>query len=308
MAGRIPQTFIDDLLSRVDIVDIVDSRVKLKKTGRNYSACCPFHQEKTPSFTVSPDKQFYYCFGCGASGNALGFVMDFDHMDFPTAIDSLAGQQGMEVPREQGSSHSRKRDYTELYDLMQKASAFYEEQLRKAPSAPKAISYLKDRGLDGQTCKSFGIGFAPPGWSNLQNLLAEDQEKEDQLVKTGMLVENEESKKRYDRFRDRIMFPIRDSRGRIIAFGGRVLGDAKPKYLNSPESPIFHKGRELYGLYEAKQKKPLARASDCCRRLHGCSSTGAARHQQRRCNSGHRHDTGSHAAAVQNGAGSSLLF
>ncbi|WP_422138849.1 DNA primase [Endozoicomonas sp. ALC020] len=252
MAGRIPQTFIDDLLNRLDIVDVVDSRVKLKKTGRNYSACCPFHQEKTPSFTVSPDKQFYYCFGCGASGNALGFVMDFDHLDFPTAVDSLASQVGLEVPREQ---HSQKRgpDHSPLYELMTKANVFFNEQLIKASDAPKAIEYLKQRGLDGQTCKRFGIGFAPPGWDNLKNHLAENQEKEDQLVTTGMLVEKEETKSRYDRFRDRIMFPIHDTRGRIIAFGGRVLGDAKPKYLNSPESPIFQKGRELYGLYEAKK-------------------------------------------------------
>ncbi|WOG29000.1 DNA primase [Endozoicomonas sp. 8E] len=252
MAGRIPQTFIDDLLNRLDIVDIVDSRVKLKKTGRNYSACCPFHQEKTPSFTVSPDKQFYYCFGCGASGNALGFVMDFDHLDFPTAVDSLASQVGLEVPREQ-RSQKRGPDHSPLYELMTKANVFYNEQLIKASEAPAAIQYLKQRGLDGQTCKRFGIGFAPPGWDNLKNHLAEDQEKEDQLVTTGMLVEKEETKSRYDRFRDRIMFPIHDTRGRIIAFGGRVLGDAKPKYLNSPESPIFQKGRELYGLYEAKK-------------------------------------------------------
>ena len=252
MAGRIPQTFIDDLLARVDIVDVVDSRVKLKKTGRNYSACCPFHKEKTPSFTVSPDKQFYYCFGCGASGNAVGFVMDFDHVDFPTAVDSLAGTQGMDVPREQ-SHHNRRPDYSELYDLMTQAASYYQDQLKTAPDAPAVINYLKQRGLDGQTCRHFGIGFAPKGWNNLQNLLATNSEKEDQLVKTGMLVENEQTKNRYDRFRNRVMFPIRDSRGRIIAFGGRVLGDDKPKYLNSPESPIFHKGRELYGLYEAKK-------------------------------------------------------
>ena len=253
MAGRIPQTFIDDLLNRLDIVDVVDSRVKLKKTGRNYSACCPFHQEKTPSFSVSPDKQFYYCFGCGASGNALGFVMDFDHLDFPTAVDSLASLVGLEVPREQFNGQKRGPDHSPLYELMTKASAFYNEQLRKSQDAPRAIQYLKQRGLDGQICKRFGIGFAPPGWDNLQNHLTENQEKEDQLVTTGMLVEKEETKSRYDRFRDRIMFPIHDTRGRIIAFGGRVLGDSKPKYLNSPESPIFHKGRELYGLYEAKK-------------------------------------------------------
>ena len=253
MAGRIPQTFIDDLLARVDIVDVVDSRTKLKKTGRNYSACCPFHKEKTPSFTVSPDKQFYYCFGCGASGNALGFVMDFDQVDFPAAVDALAGTQGMDVPREQSRHQNHRPDYSELYELMTRSADFYQDQLKSAADAPRVVYYLKGRGLDGQTCRNFGIGFAPGGWDNLKKLLGTSSEKEDQLVKTGMLVENEETGNRYDRFRNRVMFPIRDSRGRIIAFGGRVLGDDKPKYLNSPESPIFHKGRELYGLYEAKK-------------------------------------------------------
>ena len=253
MSGRIPQYFIDDLLARIDIVDIVDNRVKLKKTGRNYSACCPFHKEKTPSFTVSPDKQFYYCFGCGASGNALGFVMDHDHLDFLTAVDSLAGIMGLEIPKEQNDIRRRGPDNTELYGLMNKAVEFYIQQLRQHNQSSRAINYLKGRGLDGQIAKNFAIGFAPPGWNNLQNDLGGSPEKEKKLINTGMLVENEDSGRIYDRFRDRIMFPIRDSRGRYIAFGGRVLGDEKPKYLNSPESPIFHKGKELYGLYEARQ-------------------------------------------------------
>ncbi|WP_419534785.1 DNA primase [Endozoicomonas sp.] len=253
MAGRIPQYFIDDLLTRIDIVDVIDNRVKLKKTGRNYSACCPFHKEKTPSFTVSPDKQFYYCFGCGASGNALGFVMDHDHLDFPEAIDTLAGQLGLEVPREENPLKQRGPDHSELYNLMDRAVDFYSRQLKQHEQSPRASHYLKNRGLDQQTCQHFAIGFAPPGWDNLKKELATSPEKEQQLITTGMLVKNEDRNTVYDRFRERIIFPIRDSRGRYIAFGGRVLGDEKPKYLNSPESPIFHKGKELYGLFEARQ-------------------------------------------------------
>ncbi|MFK0572955.1 DNA primase [Endozoicomonas sp.] len=253
MAGRIPQYFIDDLLTRIDIIDVIDHRVKLKKTGRNYSACCPFHKEKTPSFTVSPDKQFYYCFGCGASGNALGFVMDHDHLDFPEAIDTLAGQLGLEVPRDESSQKQRGPDHSELYNLMDRSVDFYSRQLKQHEQSPRASHYLKNRGLDQQTCQHFAIGFAPPGWDNLKKELATSPEKEQQLITTGMLVKNEDRNTIYDRFRDRIIFPIRDSRGRYIAFGGRVLGDEKPKYLNSPESPIFHKGKELYGLWEARQ-------------------------------------------------------
>jgi len=253
MAGRIPQYFIDDLLTRVDIVDVIDQRVKLKKTGRNYSACCPFHKEKTPSFTVSPDKQFYYCFGCGASGSALGFVMDYDHLDFPEAVEALAGQLGLDVPREEGSHKQRGPDHSELFHLMDRAVDFYSRQLKQHNQSPRAVDYLKRRGLDAQTCQHFAIGFAPPGWDGLKNELATSPQKEQQLITAGMLVLNEDHNSVYDRFRDRIIFPIRDSRGRYIAFGGRVLGDDKPKYLNSPESPIFHKGKELYGLYEARQ-------------------------------------------------------
>ncbi len=253
MAGRIPQYFIDDLLSRTDIVDIIDHRVKLKKTGRNYSACCPFHQEKTPSFSVSPEKQFYYCFGCGASGNALGFLMDFDHLDFVQAIENLAGQLGLEVPREEDQTKQRRPDYSNLYTLMERAVDFFSRQLQQHEHSPKAARYLQHRGLDQQTCQHFAIGFAPPGWDNLKKELDSSGDKEQQLISTGLLVKNEDKGTIYDRFRDRIIFPIRDSRGRYIAFGGRVLGDEKPKYLNSPESPIFHKGKELYGLFEARQ-------------------------------------------------------
>lgn len=255
MAGLIPQSFIDDLINRLDIVDVVSSRVQLKKTGKNYSACCPFHKEKTPSFTVSPDKQFYYCFGCGAGGNALGFVMDHDNLDFPQAVEELARAAGMEVPREQGRRDQKPRQPTDspLYPLLDAASEFYRQALRSHPSRKAAVDYLKGRGLSGEIARDFGLGFAPPGWDNLLKHLGADTLQQKVMIDAGLLIENAESGKRYDRFRDRVMFPIRDSRGRIIAFGGRVLGDDKPKYLNSPETPVFHKGQELYGLYEARK-------------------------------------------------------
>ncbi len=256
MAGRIPQSFLDDLLERVDLVDIVDRRVKLKKTGKNYSARCPFHDEKTPSFTVNPDKQFFYCFGCGAGGNALGFVMDYDNVDFPQAVETLAGGLGLSVPREdsgrgggEASAESRNRP---LYALLERTARFYQHALRTHPHAGRAVDYLKARGLSGEIARSFGLGFAPPGWDNLLKALGEADAERQQLLDTGMLVKNEAGRL-YDRFRDRVVFPIRDQRGRIVGFGGRVLGDDKPKYLNSPETPIFNKGRELYGLYEARQ-------------------------------------------------------
>ncbi len=255
MAGLIPQSFIDDLINRLDIVDVVSSRVQLKKTGKNYSACCPFHKEKTPSFTVSPDKQFYYCFGCGAGGNALGFVMDHDNLDFPQAVEELARAAGMEVPREQGRRDNKPRQPTDspLYPLLDAASEFYRQALRSHPTRKAAVDYLKGRGLSGEIARDFGLGFAPPGWDNLLKHLGADSLQQKVMIDAGLLIENAESGKRYDRFRDRVMFPIRDSRGRIIAFGGRVLGDDKPKYLNSPETPVFHKGQELYGLYEARK-------------------------------------------------------
>ena len=255
MAGLIPQSFIDDLLNRTDIVDVVSSRVQLKRAGKNLTACCPFHKEKTPSFSVSPDKQFYYCFGCGAGGNALGFVMDHDNLDFPQAVEELAKAAGMEVPREEGRRGQKPRQPTDspLYPLLDAAAEFYRQSLRSHPSRKAAVEYLKGRGLSGEIARDFGLGFAPPGWDNLFKHLASDTLQQKAMIDAGLLIENAESGKRYDRFRDRVMFPIRDSRGRIIAFGGRVLGDDKPKYLNSPETPVFHKGQELYGLFEARK-------------------------------------------------------
>ncbi|WP_282344470.1 DNA primase [Pseudomonas sp. PS02288] len=255
MAGLIPQSFIDDLLNRSDIVDVVSSRISLKKTGKNYSACCPFHKEKTPSFTVSPDKQFYYCFGCGAGGNALGFVMDHDHLDFVQAVEDLAKRAGMEVPREEGGRGQKARQPTDspLYPLLAAAAEFYRQALKSHPTRKAAVTYLKGRGLTGEIARDFGLGFAPPGWDNLFKHFGGDALQQKTMIDAGLLIENAETGKRYDRFRDRVMFPIRDSRGRVIAFGGRVLGDDKPKYLNSPETPVFHKGHELYGLYEARQ-------------------------------------------------------
>lgn len=255
MAGLIPQSFIDDLLNRTDIVDVVSSRVSLKKAGKNYSACCPFHKEKTPSFTVSPDKQFYYCFGCGAGGNALGFLMDHDNLDFPQAIEDLAKSAGMEVPREEGGRQNKPRQPTDspLYPLLTAAAEFFRQALKTHPSRRAAVDYLKGRGLSGEIARDFGLGFAPPGWDNLLKHMGTDTLGQKAMIDAGLLIENAETGKRYDRFRDRVMFPIRDSRGRIIAFGGRVLGDDKPKYLNSPETPVFHKGQELYGLFEARK-------------------------------------------------------
>ncbi|MCQ9426027.1 DNA primase [Pseudomonas sp. LJDD11] len=255
MAGLIPQSFIDDLLNRTDIVDVVSSRVQLKKAGKNHVACCPFHKEKSPSFSVSPDKQFYYCFGCGAGGNALGFIMDHDNLDFPQAVEELAKAAGMEVPREQSVRGQKPRQPTDspLYPLLEAAAEFYRQALKNHPARKAAVDYLKGRGLSGEIARDFGMGFAPPGWDNLYKHLSSDSLQQKVMIDAGLLIENTETGKRYDRFRDRVMFPIRDSRGRVIAFGGRVLGDDKPKYLNSPETPVFHKGQELYGLYEARK-------------------------------------------------------
>ncbi|WP_339532042.1 DNA primase [Pseudomonas mucidolens] len=255
MAGLIPQSFIDDLLNRTDIVDVVSSRLQMKKAGKNYTACCPFHKEKTPSFSVSPDKQFYYCFGCGAGGNALGFIMDHDNLDFPQAVEELAKAAGMEIPREESGRPHKPRQPTDspLYPLLSAAADFYRQALKSHPQRKAAVDYLKGRGLTGEIARDFGLGFAPPGWDNLYKHLSSDTLQQKAMIDAGLLVENAETGKRYDRFRDRVMFPIRDSRGRIIAFGGRVLGDDKPKYLNSPETPVFHKGQELYGLFEARK-------------------------------------------------------
>ncbi|MFQ5488299.1 MAG: DNA primase [Gammaproteobacteria bacterium] len=249
MAGRIPQQFIDDLISRIDIVEVVDARVPLRKAGRDYVARCPFHDEKTPSFTVSQEKQFYHCFGCGAHGTAIGFLMEYDHMDFPEAVEDLAARVGMEVPRHKAAA-GEVRQGPDLYGVLKEAAAWYRRQLREHPKGEAAVTYLKERGVSGETAAEFGLGYAPPGWDHLLPALGKAHKQA--LLAAGMLIEKEGGGC-YDRFRDRIMFPIRDQRGRVMAFGGRVLGDDTPKYLNSPETAVFHKGRELYGLYEARQ-------------------------------------------------------
>ncbi len=267
MAGRIPQAFIDELLTRTDIVDIIESRVPLKKAGREYKACCPFHNEKTPSFTVSQVKQFYHCFGCGEHGTAITFLMNYEHMEFVEAVEELAHRAGLEVPRESGGEARSGPSTQPHYALLEKVSAWYREQLRAHPQADRAVDYLKQRGLTGEIAARFNIGYAPPGWENLASALGNekvrpgtvreagpgDASTRKLLLELGLTVQREGSEGVYDRFRDRIMFPIRDRRGRTIGFGGRVLDDTTPKYMNSPESPVFHKGQELYGLYEARK-------------------------------------------------------
>ncbi len=253
MAGRIPQQFIDDLVSRVDIVETIDARVPLRKAGREFVARCPFHDEKTPSFTVSRDKQFYHCFGCGAHGTAIGFLMDYAHMSFVEAIQELAGQIGMEVPST-GSSLQAGADHSGLYRILEEAAAFFRAQLREHSAAGRAVAYLKGRGLSGRVAAAFGVGYAPPRWDSLLKELGTDATRIEALGRAGLIIEGEGSSQ-YDRFRDRIMFPILDRRGRTVGFGGRVIGDGTPKYLNSPETPVFHKGREVYGLYQAREKQ-----------------------------------------------------
>ncbi|MGA9855228.1 MAG: DNA primase [Gammaproteobacteria bacterium] len=244
--ARIPQSFIDELVSRVDIVEVIDARVPLKKHGREFTACCPFHNEKTPSFTVSPSKQFFHCFGCGAHGTALGFLMDYEHLDFVEAVRQLASMVGLEVPQETGETRS---DFAPIYTVLDQTARIYREALK---NSPEAVTYLKNRGLSGEIAAEFGIGFAPSGWDTLLKALGGDETGRQHLSAAGLIIRRDDGRF-YDRFRERIMFPIRDSRGRIVAFGGRVIGKDEPKYLNSPETPLFHKGRELYGLYEARQ-------------------------------------------------------
>ena len=247
MAGLIPQDFIDDLIARADIVEVVGRRVQLKKAGREFKACCPFHDEKTPSFTVSPGKGFYHCFGCGAHGTAIGFLMEFEHMSFVEAIDSLASSMGVEVPRNESDRPARR--YDELFSLMSSIEKHWQSSLRNDAAAAR---YLQQRGIDGETARRFGIGYAPDGWSNVLDKFGKTPEAAERLLASGLIIRKDNGK-HYDRFRDRIMFPIRDQRGRTIGFGGRAIGDGEPKYLNSPETVLFHKGRELYGLYEARQ-------------------------------------------------------
>ena len=244
MPGRVPRAFIDDLLNRVDIVEVVDSRVPLKKKGSEYWACCPFHNEKSASFSVSQNKQFYHCFGCQQSGNAIGFLMDYDHMEFVEAIESLAQSIGLEVPYEQGQAPRQATPGMEsLYQSLQQCSDYYQSQLKQNQSV---IDYIKQRSISGHTAKDYAIGYAPSGWRNLQG-------NQKMLVDGGMLIEKDNGQ-HYDRFRHRLMFPIRDRRGRTIAFGGRVIdAEDNPKYLNSPETTVFHKGDEIYGLFELKK-------------------------------------------------------
>jgi DNA primase len=259
MAGRIPQNFIDELLNRIDIVDVIDTYVPLKKAGKNHQACCPFHDEKSPSFTVSQQKQFYHCFGCGVNGTAISFLMEYLHMGFIEAIEDLASRAGMEIPREAMQTAQSNNKTTELYELMELVTQFYSRQLRQHPEANKAIEYLKNRGISGEIAAEYELGFAPPGWDSLIKELGRSVESAKRLASIGAVIEKEQGGY-YDRFRDRITFPIRDQRGRAIGLGGRVLGDEKPKYLNSPETPIFHKGRELYGLYQARK---ILKEVDC---------------------------------------------
>ncbi len=250
----IPQSFLSELLARVDVVEVVGKYVQLKKGGANYMGLCPFHGEKSPSFSVSPTKQFYHCFGCGKNGNAIGFLMEHTGMTFIEAVKDLAQQVGMQVPEEPQSPEERARAQAakaksdSLTDVLEKAGESYREHLK---TSPWAIAYLKGRGLSGQIAKRFGLGYAPEGWRSLASVFAKYDDP--LLVESGLVIVNEEDDKRYDRFRDRIMFPIRNIKGECIGFGGRVIGDGTPKYLNSPETPVFHKGRELYGLYEARE-------------------------------------------------------
>jgi len=260
MAGRIPRQFIDDLLARADIVELVDARVPLKKAGKNYQACCPFHNEKSPSFTVSQDKQFYHCFGCGEHGNAISFLMEFDRLDFVDAVEELASHCGVEVVREENHASPAEQQRQQQiyqqkqddYELMNQISRFFQQQLKTANDKEVAINYLKDRGLSGEVVKRFSIGYISNAWDGMMKVFSANGQANQQLVDLGMAIQGDKNRP-YDRFRGRIMFPIRDKRGRVIAFGGRVLGDEKPKYLNSPETRVYHKGQELYGLYEAKQ-------------------------------------------------------
>ena len=247
MAGLIPDSFIEELLGRIDIVEIIERRVPLKRAGREFQACCPFHDEKTPSFTVSPQKQFYHCFGCGAHGSAIGFLMNFEGLEFPDAVEDLAHHAGLEVPRE---AKRAARPSADLYEILEAASGFYQQELK---TSSEAIAYLKKRGLSGEIARQFGIGFAPKGWDKLSGKLGTDDKRMSQLRRAGMLSQGKSGE--YDKFRHRIMFPIHDRRGRVIGFGGRALEDDGPKYLNSPETELFHKGRELYGLFLARKSQ-----------------------------------------------------
>jgi DNA primase len=250
MSGRIPQHFIDELVARADIAELIGTRVPLKKQGKEFKACCPFHGEKTPSFTVVPDKGFYHCFGCGAHGTALGFLMDHDHMSFVEAVEELAERVGLEVPREDNQTVRAPTPSEGLFGILDRACQLYSEELR---NSPRGRDYFKSRGLTGDTAAKFSLGYAPDAWDFVLRHLAPSDAERMKLQQVGLVIQRENASGHYDRFRDRVMFPIRDARGRTIGFGGRVLDKGEPKYLNSPETELFHKGRELYGLYEARQ-------------------------------------------------------
>jgi len=255
MAGRIPDSFLDELVARSDIVEVISARVPLKKAGREYKACCPFHNEKSPSFWVSPDKQFYHCFGCGAHGTVIGFLMQYEKMEFLDAVADLAQRAGLEMPR--SAREARDPGSVDLHDLMARVSRFFEQNL--ADNA-RARAYVEARGVEAKTRAQFALGYAPDSWDALLKRFGADEEERRRLLQVGLVVEREarageRAPGYYDRFRDRLMFPIRDSRGRVIGFGGRVIDQGEPKYLNSPETPLFHKGRELYGLFEARQAR-----------------------------------------------------
>ncbi|WP_198263898.1 DNA primase [sulfur-oxidizing endosymbiont of Gigantopelta aegis] len=261
MAGTIPREFIDEVLAYTDIVELIDSRVPLKRAGNNHMACCPFHGEKTPSFSVNQTKQFYHCFGCGESGDAIRFLTEYEHLSFVEAVEELAQMAGLEVPKV-AFSQDAPRQAPEQFDLLDQVSNYYQHQLKNHPQSQQVKDYVQQRGLSAEVIKTFGLGFSPPGWDNVLKVIgAGDEKKTQALFDTGMLIQRDEENKAqssqrspyYDRFRERLMFPIRDRRGRTIAFGGRILGDGKPKYLNSPETRLFHKGQELYGLFELKQ-------------------------------------------------------
>ena len=249
MRGRIPREFIDELLARLDVVEVIDRRVPLKKAGKDFKACCPFHNEKTPSFTVSRPKQFYHCFGCGVSGTAITFLMEFEHLSFPEAVEELAGEAGLEVP-DTGPARSGDNPTLPLLEILGEASRYYKDQLRSHTDASTTIAYLKQRGLTGEIAAQFDLGYAPTGWDNLSSS-ADNEAKLDLMLKAG-LISKRESGGHYDRFRARVIFPIHDNKGRVIAFGGRLLDEGEPKYLNSPETLVFHKGSELYNLHRAR--------------------------------------------------------
>lgn len=258
MAGRIPKHFIDEIVERTDIVDLIDAKVPLKKAGKNYQACCPFHNEKSPSFSVSPDKQFYHCFGCGAHGNAIGFLMEYEQLEFVEAIEELARLHSVDVPRENVKGNqqnypavSREQKQSD-YELLDTVTKFFQHQLKHASNSEDVIKYLKSRNISGEIAKRYEIGYAPDAWDSVLSTLAKQPQHKQQLLDLKVLTQNDQGKV-YDFFRDRVMFPIRDKRGRMVGYGGRVMGDGTPKYLNSPETRVFHKGRELYGFHQAKQ-------------------------------------------------------